>query len=55
MTRKLTAQEIRVLSLIALGFTNEEIAGRLNISHKTVPGSDPGGQLSGRGIFSKAF
>ncbi len=36
MERKLTTQEIKVLSLIAVGFTNEEIADTLCISDKTV-------------------
>ncbi len=36
MARKLTAQEIRVLSLVAQGFTNAEIADELYISEKTV-------------------
>lgn len=36
MIRKLTTQEIKILSLIAVGLTNAEIADRLNISDKTV-------------------
>jgi DNA-binding NarL/FixJ family response regulator len=36
MISKLTTQEIKILSLIAVGLTNEEIADKLNISDKTV-------------------
>jgi DNA-binding NarL/FixJ family response regulator len=36
MAKKLTTQEIKVLFLIAEGFTNEEIADKLSISDKTV-------------------